>query len=181
MREIEGIEEVVLRLKPHFATIKEHFDRENRAFKGLISSKHDTLGRVLKCHLVVEHYLDRFLLEQFKMENLDAAGLRFFQKAKFLPDKGTAAALVKPGILRLNTIRNRFGHSLGADLSFQDLDSIRPVLDIARPGVAFGSPVEAIEALTTVACTFLIVAPPALQQIFAEAFASVRVHAYARE
>lgn len=176
MREIEGIEEVVSRLKPHFATIDEHFERENRTFKSLISSKPDTLGRVLKCHLVVEHYLDRFLLEQFKMENLDAAGLRFIQKAKLLPDEGMAAAFVKPAILRLNTIRNRFGHSLGADLSFEDLGAIRPVLDIARPGVTFGSPVDAIEAFTTVACTFLIVTPPALQQIFAEAFSSVRVH-----
>ena len=111
------------------------------------------------------------------MENLDAAGLRFIQKAKLLPDEGMAAAFVKPAILRLNTIRNRFGHSLGADLSFEDLGAIRPVLDIARPGVTFGSPVDAIEAFTTVACTFLIVTPPALQQIFAEAFSSVRVHA----
>ena len=177
MREIEGIEEVGAKLEPHFATIKEHFDHENRIFIGLISSAHDTLGRVLKCHLIVEHYLNLFLVEHFKIDNFNDVRLTFFQKATLLPNERTAVAFVKPGILQLNRIRNRFGHSLGADLSVQDLSSIHPVLDIARPGVVFGSPVDAIEAFTTVACTFLIVAPPALQQIFTEAFSSVRVRA----
>jgi len=110
-----------------------------------------------------------------RIDSLDDVRLTFFQKATLLPNERTAAALVKPGILHLNRIRNRFGHSLGADLSVQDLSSINPVLDLARPGVAFGSPMDAIEAFSTVACTFLIVPPPALQGIFTEAFSSVRL------
>ena len=181
MRDIEGIEEVVAKLKPHFATIEQHFEHDNHIFIGLISSAHDTLGRVLKCHLVVEHYLDSFLVAHFKIDAFDDVRLSFAQKAALLPNRATAAAFVKPGILQLNRIRNRFGHSLGAELSVQELGSIRTVLDIARPGVAFGSPVAAIEAFTTVACTFLIVHPPALQQIFAEAFSSIQVRADAPE
>ena len=166
---------MVAKLKPHFATVNQHFEHENRIFIGLISSAHDTLGRVLKCHLVVEHYLARFLVAHFEIDNFDDVRFTFAQKAAILPNRATAAAFVKPGILELNRIRNRFGHPLGAELSVQDLRSIRAVLEIARPGVEFGSPVEAIEAFTTVACAFLIVAPPALQQIFAEAFSSVQV------
>ena len=182
MRDIEEIEEVVAKLKPHFAIIKQHFEHENRIFIGLISSDHDTLGRVLKCHLVVKHYLDRFLGAHFEIDNFDDIRLAFAQKAELLPNRATAAAFVKPGILQLNRIRNRFSHSLEAELSVQDLSSIRTVLDIFRPGVVFEGPVEAIEAFTTVACTFLIVPPPpALQQIFAEAFSSIQVRAAAPE
>ena len=166
---------MVAKLKPHFATIEEHFEHENRIFIELISSAHDALGRVLKCHLVVENYLNRFLVDHFRIDDFHNVRLSFFQKATLIPNQGSAAAFVKPGILELNRIRNRFGHSLGARLSVGELNSIRSVLEIARPEVTFRSGVEAIEGFTTVACTFLIVAPPPLRQIFAEAFSSVRV------
>ena len=181
MRDIEGIEAVVEKLKPHWAAIKRQYEHDNRIFIGLISSTHDTLGRVLKCHLIVEHYLDRFLVSHFGIDNFNKVRLTFAQKAALLPDRATAAAFVKPGIVRLNKIRNKFTHSLGAELSDADLSSIRTVLAIARPGVAFESPVEAIEAFTTLACTFLIVAPPDLQQVFAEAFGAVQVRVDATE
>ena len=177
MRDIEGIEEVVAKLKPHFATVEQHFEQENRIFIGLISSAHDTLGRVLKCHLIVEHYVDRFLAAHFGIEDLHAARLSFAQKAALLPNEATAAALVKPGIVRLNRIRNGFCHSLGFKLPTQDLRPISTVLEIARPGTVFRSPMAVIEAFTTVACTFLIVPPPELQSIFSDAFSSVQVRA----
>ncbi len=126
---------------------------------------------------VVEHYLNRFLVAHFRIDNLDNARLSFAQKAALLPNRTTAAAFVKPGILQLNRIRNRLCHSLTAELSVQELGAIHTVLDIARPGVEFRNPAEAIEVFTTVTCTFLIVPPPALQQIFAEAFSSVQVRA----
>lgn len=175
MREIEGIEEVVAKLEPHFPTIQQHFERENDAFINLISSAHDTLGRVLKCHLVVEHYVDRFLLSHFQIDNFHDVRLSFAQKAALLPNTASAAAFVKPGVLQLNKIRNRFGHSLGAELLVQDLGSIGTVLEVARPGRKFESPVAAIAAFTAVAAAFLIVPPPSLQSIFTEAFRAVRV------
>ena len=181
MREIEGIEAVVEKLKPHLAAIKQNFEHENQIFIGLTSTTHDTLGRILKCHLIVEHYLGRFLVSHFGIDNFDNVGLSFAQKARLLPDRATAASFVKPGVVRLNQIRNNFAHSLGAELSDVDLGPIRTVLAIARRGVAFESPVEAIEAFTTVACTFLIVAPPDLQQVFVEAFKTVHVRVDAEE
>ena len=169
------MEGAVEKLKPHLAAIMQNFEDENQIFIGLTSTTHDTLGRVLKCHLIVEHYLDRFLVSHFGIDNFDNVRLRFAQKAGLLPDRATAASFVKPGVVQLNRIRNKFAHSLSVELSDVDLGPIRTVLDISRPGGAFESPVEAIEAFTTVACTFLIVAPPDLQQVFAEAFKHVRV------
>lgn len=177
MREIDGIEEAIEILRPHWAAIEEDFNRENERFKALLAREHDTLGRVLKCHLIVEHYVGRFLAAHFNLNNIGSAKLSFFQKATLLPDAAASAAFVKPGILRLNTIRNQFGHTLEPVVGHADLGAMQTVLDVARPGVAFPSPIEAIEAFTTVACTWLILPPPALQQVFVDAFAGVRVHA----
>ena len=86
MRDIEGIEAVVEKLKPHWAAIEQHFEHENSLFVDLISSAHDTLGHVLKCHLIVEHYLNRFLVSHFDIDNFDSVRLTFAQKAQLLPD-----------------------------------------------------------------------------------------------
>ena len=175
MLDNEAIQAVVEKLKAHFPVINQHFERENKIFIGLVSSSHDTLGRVLKCHLLVEHYLNRFLVAHFDIDNFDDARLGFAQKATLLPNRASAAAFVKPGIIELNRIRNLFCHTLGVELSDHHLGRIRTVLDIARPGVAFGSPVETIEEFTRVACTLLIPQPEELRQIAIDAFSTVHV------
>lgn len=176
MKEIEGIERVVDKLEPHWKEIEEHFNEENEHFKALFAREHDTLGRVLKCHLIVEHYLDRFLTAHYGIADIEGVRLTFFQKAQLLPSQRTAASFVKPGILRLNAIRNRCGHELSTQVRDDDLGAINEVLAIARCGVAFADAIHRIEAFTTVACTFLIVAPPELQTVFMEAFSEVRVN-----
>ena len=171
------MEKVVARLKPHMAEIEAHFNAENAKFIALMDQPHDMLGRLLKCHLVLEHYLDRFLSEHFGIEDVESAKLGVFNKAMLLPSKASSAAFVKPGILKLNALRNRAGHNLGTDIGFGDLGPIHEVLAIARAGVQFKSPIDAIEAFTTVACTWLIVPPKEHQQLFMDAFSEIRVNA----
>jgi len=177
MREIDGIEKVVASLKPHMPAIEAHFHTENAKFIALMGKPHDTLGRLLKCHLVVEHYLGRFLVEHFGIEDVEEAKLGFFNKAMLLPSKASSAAFVKPGILKLNSLRNKAGHRLGADIGFQHLGPINEVLGVARAGATFQSPIDAIEAFTTVACTWLIVPPKDQQQLFIDAFSEIQVNA----
>ena len=175
MREIEGIEQIVQALKPHWDRIEAHFEAENKKYIALMGRSHDVLGRVLKCHLVVESYIDRFLESHLAVESIRDVRLSFHQKAKLLPSKASPAAFMKPGIIRLNTIRNRFGHDLSASVNNGDLFEITEILNVARPGVEFAEPVQAIEAFTTVACTWLIIAPPGLEEVFSRAFSHVRV------
>lgn len=179
MKDIEGIDRVVEHLRPHMKDIDAHFDKENNYFKALLAEDHDLMGRVLKCHLIIEHYLERFITAHYRIGNKDLVDskLSFFQKAKLLPDARTAASFVKPGVLRLNTIRNEFGHTLRPVVRSQDLGAINECLAVMRKGIQFRQPIEAIEAFTTVAATFLVVPPPELQKVFIEAFAEVRVHA----
>jgi hypothetical protein len=175
MRDIEGIEKVVAHLQPHMAEIEERFHVENESYINLMNRPHDIIGRLLKCHLVVEHYLERFLSEHYGIEDVQSAKLGFFNKVALLPAQASSAAFVKPGILKLNSLRNRVGHNLGADISFDDLGPINGVLNVARPGIDFYAPIDAIEAFTTVACTWLIVPPKNLQHLFTEAFSDVRL------
>jgi hypothetical protein len=177
MRDIEGIERVVERLRPHMAEIEAHFNQENGRFIALMQHPHDVVGRLLKCHLIVEHYLERFLTEHFGLEKIGDAKLNFFNKAMLLPTRASSAAFVRPGILKLNAIRNNAGRNLGGEPDFADLGPITEVLRIARPRVTFNSPIEAIEAFTTVACTWLVVPPKEHQQLFVDAFSEVRVDA----
>lgn len=177
MRDIDGIERVVHKLRPHMAEIEAHFNNENARFIALIQHPHDVIGRLLKCHLIVEHYLGRFLTENYGLDNVADAKLNFFNKAMLLPTQASSAAFVRPGILKLNSIRNKAGHNLASEPEFADLGPINEALRIARPGAHFSAPIEAIEAFTTVACTWLIVPPRVHQQLFLDAFAEVRVSA----
>jgi hypothetical protein len=108
------------------AEIEAQFNAENARFIELMSRPHEIVGRLLKCHLVVEHYLDHFLSEHFGIEDVESAKLGFFNKAMLLPNKAASAAFVKPGILKLNTLRNRAGHNLGSDITFEDLGRLDP-------------------------------------------------------
>lgn len=175
MRDIEGIDRVVAHLRPHFDQIEARFTAENEKYITLMERPHDVIGRLLKCHLVVEHYLGRFLWEHYGIEDLEAAKLGFFNKAALLPDRASSAAFVKPGIMKLNSLRNRMGHQLGFDITLNDLGPINAVLSVARPNIVFMEPMDAIEAFTTVARTWLIVPPPAHQALFEEAFAEIRL------
>lgn len=175
MRDIEGIEDVVKSLKPHWAAIDAYFAEENARYKGLMAGDHDALGRILKCHLIVENYLNRYLEAHYRLADVEDVRLSFYQKSKLLPDAATTAAFVKPGILELNAIRNQFSHQLNASIQNIAMHRINDVLAIARSGVAFVNNLERIEAFTTVACAFLIIPTPELQTVFMEAFKTVRV------
>ena len=176
MREIDGIAQVVEILKPHMDSIDVHFNLENEKFKSLLEKEHDNLGRILKCHLIVEHYLNLFLVSHYSIQGFDEARLTFSQKTKLLPSEANAVAFVKPGIQRLNAIRNKFGHQLDADLNDDDLGAINQIVDAIRPNAEFNSIIEKVEAFTTIACTWLIIPPPNLQALFVEAFRSIRAH-----
>jgi len=97
------------------------------------------------------------------------------QKAKLLPMERNSAAFVRPGIIKLNAIRNKFGHQLDYDIEDSELGAISDVLRISRPGMVLASKLVSIEVFTAVACTFLAVTPPHLKQVIEEAFSKYRI------
>jgi len=173
MRDIEGIEKVLEVLKPHWTAIQADFDSQNQRFLQLAEVNHDLIGRILKAHLIVENFLNSFLTAHYGIADLSDAKLTFYQKAKLLPDSASSAAFVKPGILQLNSVRNKFGHTLDFEIEHSQVSAIYEALSVARSETTFPTAVDAIEAFCPVACAFLSVPPKNLQNLFMEAFSNV--------
>jgi hypothetical protein len=176
VRDIEGIENALEVLKPYWAEIEVDFARHNERFLALAAADHDASGRVLRVHLIVENFLDTYLSETFGIENIEEIRLTFAQKSKLLPSKNSSAAFVRPGIIQLNAVRNKFGHRINHEIQHNEISAILQALEVARPGNSFASLVEAIEAFAPVACAFLSVPPRHLQNLFMEAFSHVQSH-----
>ena len=176
MKDIDGIDQVLRVLEPHWNQIEEDFNRHNERFLALAAADHDAIGRILRAHLVIESFMDTFLSSHYGIENIDELRLSFFQKAKLIPSNGSSSAAVRPGIMQVNAVRNKFGHQLDHVIERHEISAVLEMLAAARKGVTFDDPVKAIEAFAPVACAFLSIAPPHLQQVFAEAFAQVRSH-----
>lgn len=169
MRDIDFIPEVVAELAPKWPRIEQRFNEENEAFKKLLAQDHDLIGQVLKCHMIVENYINRHLEAVSPEHDWESAKLRFAQKISLLPSTNPKVAWLLPGIKELNSVRNRLGHRDSAKIELADLPECQSVLAIARSGKKYTAPVELIEDFITVACTWLIV-DKEIEGIFEEAF-----------
>lgn len=174
MNDIEGIEKAIAALQPYWQEIQADFNSHNERFLKLLAIDHEPIGRILRAHLVIENFLDIFLTNFYQIEEFDDLRLTFAQKAKLLPSRRSSAAFVRPGIIQLNTIRNKFGHKIDHSIEDHNLSAIYEVLRHARPNVKFESQIKVIEDFAAVACAFLSVPPKHLQELFMEAFAEVR-------
>ena len=176
MRIIDKVKEVVQQYAKHFDKIEAEFNRQNDYFKSLMDSDHDTIGQVLKYHLIVEHYLTKYLQHKFQDLEISNARLSFSQKIKLVSQRDTRAAFVKPGIIELNKIRNKFGHDLDAELSFNDQSEMLKVLKISRKEKTYEKPLNVINDFATVASTFLIVNPEEIDLLWQEIFETLQNH-----
>lgn len=176
MKDIDGIDKVLEVLEPHWDELQKHFDLRNAYFIALISSDHDTLGKVLKSHLAIEAFIDDFLMKFYGFSEFKDYRLSFSQKARMIPPNGVAASWLRPGILQLNSVRNKFGHTAGYKLDRYEINAIYEVLAVARKGGEFTDPADAIEAFAAVTCAFLDVPPRELSELFVEAFSQIRTY-----
>ncbi len=174
MREIEGIKEVVAVLGPYWEQIEEDFNHHNNRYLQLAATNHEAIGRILRAHLIIENFINGFISKNFKDVDFDELKLSFSQKAKLLPKRNSSAAFVRPGIIELNNVRNKFAHRLKFVVDFTEITGISSVLKVSRPSIELRDPVDAIEAFAPVACAFLSVPPPHLQEAFISAFKKLR-------
>jgi hypothetical protein len=146
-----------------FAPIVDELTKEAQVeiarFDAAFSADHNTIGRVLKVHLVIEQYLNEHIKAKYKIENLEELRLSFAQKALLLKDDLSPAAWVKGAIQNVNTVRNKFSHTLAPRIEWGAINNVIDVLKIARKGIVYKDPIDAIEAFAPVACAFLIEAP----------------------
>ena len=71
------------------------------------------MGRVLRAHLIVEHYMTAYIQgANPELGDLDAAKVGFAKKVDLLDDSNPLLTSLVPGIRRLNTVRNRLADYL---------------------------------------------------------------------
>ena len=132
-------------------------------------------GRTIKSHLISEIYIDRFLLKKMGLSRVADAKLSYYQKVTLLPEHGTPTAIIKPGLLRLNQIRNKVAHNLDFDLSVDELRPMTDTLEVSGRNLDRMDSLSVIEAFTTLACTWLLVLPSHLEEVVLEAFRNIVV------
>jgi len=174
MKDIEGMEQALKELLPHWKEIEADFNRHNDRFLQLLSVDHEPSGRVLRVHLIIENFLDGFLINFYEIEDFSDLRLTFAQKARLLPSRRSSATFVRPGIIQLNSVRNQFGHKIDQDIGNHNLSAVYEALRHTRPDTEFKTPIDAIEAFAAVACAFLSVPPKHLQDVFMKAFTNIR-------
>jgi hypothetical protein len=100
-----------------------HFDADFRLLNDRWNQDTDTIGRILRAHLFVEHFLTEYLIARNpELGSPEDARLTFAQKLTLIGDATGGVAYLIPGIRRLNTIRNRLAHNLSADLTPDDVN-----------------------------------------------------------
>ena len=103
----------------------EKFHTEHKQLLTLWEQNADSIGRILRAHLFVEHFLTEFLqAKNPRLGSPDKARLGFAQKVSLLGTELSEVHDLVPGIRRLNKIRNRVAHSLHADLTTEDTETL---------------------------------------------------------
>lgn len=99
----------------------ERLDDEFNRTKAVWDQNSQFIGRILRAHLFVEHFLTEYLRTKSpQLGSLDKARLTFAQKISLLDSGEPNINDLLPGIRRLNQVRNRLAHSLHAGLSADD-------------------------------------------------------------
>jgi hypothetical protein len=97
-------------------------------FNSLWLQDAERIGRILRAHLTVEHFLTRYI--EFKNPMLAAlteTRITFNQKVDLLHPSDRLASELKPGLRRLNQIRNRLAHNLQVEVRGDDVEVFRGV------------------------------------------------------
>jgi hypothetical protein len=97
----------------------------------LDSIDYDTLGYLLSCHLIIEHYLDHFIATYANAPfEWEGAKLTFGQKISLISKLPIFKEPynLPPTIKHLNSLRNKFSHNISTKLTEEDLLPFRQFL-----------------------------------------------------
>jgi len=133
--------------------LNEEMDSKLSAINQKWNQDIDAIGRILRSHLFVEHFITECLI--FFNPNLSHARdvrLSYSQKLKFIEGYSNEIRDLAPGIRRLNKIRNRLAHTLEATVSDEDTNVILGIASFrclreesAKPDFASNDSLDVLE------------------------------------
>ena len=171
----ESMRKAIEVLRPHWQEISKQFEDDIREYELYSRKDSEIFGRIIKCHLISELYLERYLIRKLSVPNLSDARLSYHQKAMLLPEQNAAPALFKPGLLTLNKLRNKFAHKLDSTLSKNELSTMTAMLIMSERPVSTMDAIEMVEKFTALSCACLNPTPSRIEELFANAMQYVAV------
>jgi hypothetical protein len=129
------------------------FDKRHREISDRWNQDAGLMGRILRAHLFVEHYLTDYLSTRNpNLGSTEKARLSFSQKVELADRPESPEAYLFTGIRRLNQVRNRLAHTLMAEVTEADRDAFlsielfRALRDaLAAPQTASTDPIDVLE------------------------------------
>jgi hypothetical protein len=95
-----------------------------REFNAIWDQDTHSIGRVLRAHLAADYFMTAAIASTNPhLGSLESARLSFSQKVELIPDDDPSMSFLKPGLRRLNTIRNRMAHRLRVDITAEDREA----------------------------------------------------------
>lgn len=117
------------------------------------------LGYLLSCHLVIEHYLDEFILTLGTSLKWDNARLNYSQKVALFPEEifPHGVELIR-GVKHLNSLRNKVAHNIRMK---SDEIKVQPLIDYLKLVYSDekdvpSDPLAVLEQFTSLACSGFI-------------------------
>ena len=138
--------------------IEREFQEFNSEYASLWGRDDQLISRILKCHLLLEYYLDKYLAAANPaIQNWDKAKLSFYQKLELVMHPQTIFVMIEPGMRCVNKLRNKTAHSLQLSLDEDELKPIKDFLDLwfRVLGKPVRSGIDMIEDFTLVCCAFM--------------------------
>ena len=129
-------------------------DAEVARVQQLWNQNTDAIGRILRAHLFVEHFLTEYLEKTNpQLGSLEKARLSFAQKTALLSTTDAGVADSLPGIKHLNSIRNKLAHRTDTPVTENDASAFMSCRMFAAqqaqksgPGTAGKQPIDVLEA-----------------------------------
>jgi hypothetical protein len=167
---------------------REAFDRATdesvKTFDAAWERDTDRIGRVLRAHLAIEHFLTKNIeAANPRLGSIEDARLTFAQKVELADRDDRIVSVLLPGIRRLNQVRNRIAHKLQVDITTQDRDVFLSVAifkesrnqGCTQLGKGSSAPLDVLEDFAHFAAGLLHSATSATGAAFRQAFASVEL------
>lgn len=144
-------------LVENFKTIEKERNEFNQELHNLLQHKTDTLGLILKCHLIIENYMDKLLEVSYPTTEWSHLRLNFDRKLEILNNPKSIVALSFGGIKELNILRNKFAHNIGYQFENKDLFKMHAFIDMWYTPLQKPIPkgLELVEAFTAFASSNL--------------------------
>lgn len=120
--------------------------------------EYDVLGFFLSCHLIVEHYLNKYIeLHGYGNLNWSEVRLTFSQKTKLLKNHEEFEVYNPiPSLKHFNSVRNKIAHNIAYQITAKDVEPLRGFLvqHNLDTDMDLSTPIKVIDQYMYMVCTF---------------------------